>query len=135
VSLTPIVEAFGMVALLFIAAGAAGVRWVSGVWGVDVGGSSTPTTPPGWGAALRVAWPSAAAEAFGLTLLAALWFGSLGHGGWLLVFLLVGALAAGAERWSRHRLLGTPTRLELKLFALGLLKYALAGWLCAWRLS
>ena len=134
-SLTPIVGAFGMVALVFIAVGAAAVRWAGGVWGAKVRGSSPPTTPPAWGAALRVAWPPAAAEALGIVLLAALWFGSLGHGGWLLVFLLVGALATGADRWVRHRLLGSPAPLELKLFALGLLKYALAGWLCAWRLS
>lgn len=121
---TLIVETFGMVALLFILAGAATVRL-----------AGRGTSPVAWGAAVRAAWPPAAAEAFGLTLLAALWFGSLGHGGWLTVFLLVGALASGADRWLAHRLLATPAGRELAAFALGLAKYALAGWLCAWRLS
>ena len=43
----------------------------------------------------------AAAEALALTLLAALWFASLGGGGWLLVFALVGVLASGTDRWTR----------------------------------
>jgi len=80
-------------------------------------------------------WLPATAEALVLTLLAALWFGSLGHGGWVLVFLMLGALAGGGDRWLRHRLLGTPAGAELKLFAAGLLKYLLAGWLSAWCLS
>jgi hypothetical protein len=135
VSGTPIVEAAVLVALVFIVIGAASVRLAGGVWGVGGGVSSRPTSPPGWGAALRAVWLPAAAEAFGLTLLAALWFGSLGHGGWVTVFLLVGALAAGPERWLRHRLLQTPVRQEVVLFVLGLARYAAAGWLCAWRLS
>ncbi len=134
-SLTPIIEAFGLVALLFIAVGAATVHWTSAAGGAGSEGSPLPASRPDWKAAIRVAWLPAAGEAFGVALLAALWFGSLGHGGWLVVFLLVGALAAGADRWSRHRLLNTPTREELKSFALGLLKYAAAGWLCAWRLT
>ena len=134
-SLTPIVEAFGMVALLFIAVGAAAMRWTSGVSGREGEVSASPAPPPAWKTAIRIVWLPATAEAFGVALLAALWFGSLGHGGWLLVFLLVGALAAGADRWTRHRHLNTHTRQELKSFALGLLKYAAAGWLCAWRLT
>ena len=49
-----------------------------------------------------------AGEALLLTLLAALWFGSLGAGGWVLLFLLLGALrewpprtAVGAARVAR----------------------------------
>jgi len=83
----------------------------------------------------RAVWPAATAEALVLTLFAALWFGSLGHGGWLLVFLLVGALAAGADRWTRHRLALTPPRHDLRWFAVGMLKYLVAGLVCAWRLS
>ncbi len=134
-SLTPILEAFGLVALVFVAAGAASVRLAGGASGAVEGAASQAAGPLGWRAAIRVAWLPAAGEAFGVALLAALWFGSLGHGGWLVVFLLVGALAAGADRWTTHRLLHTPTRQELKSFALGLLKYAAAGWLCAWRLT
>ena len=39
-----------------------------------------------------------AGEALLLALLAALWFGSLGSGGWWLVFLLLGALMAWPVR-------------------------------------
>ena len=121
-SLTPIVEAFGLNALLFIVLAAASARWASGA-------------APAWGAVLRAVWPPAAAEAFKLTLLAALWFGSLGSGGWVTVFLLVGALAAGADRWQRHRLLQTPVRQEVALFLLALARYVAAGGLCAWLLT
>lgn len=134
-SLTPIVETVLMVALLFIAAGTTSARWERGPRGGGGMGPARSTSPLAWGAALHAVWPPAAAEALLLTLLAALWFGSLGHGGWLTVFLLVGALATGAERWRGHRLLATPVRQELLLFAVGLARYALAGWLCAWRLS
>ena len=134
-SLTPIGITFGLVAVLFIAVEAALVRWAGGGWGLRVRGSSQPATPLGWGPATRVVWLPATAEALVLTLLAALWFGSLGHGGWVLVFLMLGALAGGGDRWLRHRLLGTPAGAELKLFAAGLLKYLLAGWLSAWCLS
>ena len=37
-------------------------------------------------------WPRLALEAVLLTLFAALWFASLGHGGWVLLFLLLGLL-------------------------------------------
>lgn len=134
-SLTPIVETFILVAVLFIAARAASVRMASGVWGAGRGAPSPPVPPPAWGAAFRAAWLPAAAEALTLTLLAALWFGSLGSGGWVTVFLLVGALAAGADRWLSHRLLQTPVRQEVALFLLGLARYVAAGWLCAWLLT
>jgi hypothetical protein len=45
----------------------------------------------------RAAGPSLAGEALVLTLLAGLWFKSLGHGGWLLLFLLLGLLAAAGS--------------------------------------
>jgi hypothetical protein len=57
--------------------------------------------------AVQQLWWSAG-EALLLTLLAALWFGSLGAGGWGLLFLLLGALrewpprtATGAARVAR----------------------------------
>lgn len=130
-----IVETFGMVALLFIAVAAVSMRLAGGLWGVGGGVSAQPTAPPGWGSAVRAVWLSAAAEAFLVTLLAALWFGSLGHGGWVTVFLLVGALAAGVDRWPRHRLMQTNVRQELAVFAAGLARYVLAGCLCAWHLT
>jgi hypothetical protein len=50
--------------------------------------------------AMQLWWP--AGEALLLTLLAALWFGSLGAGGWGLVFLLLGAL----REWPPRTALG-----------------------------
>jgi hypothetical protein len=135
VSLTSIAIAFGMVAVVFVAIGAASVRWVSGGRGPGAGGSSPPTAPLAWGAAIRIAWLPAAAEALLLTLLATLWFGSLGSGGWVWVFLLLGALAGGGDRWLRQRLAGGPAWRDIRLFAAGLLKYLLAGGLCAWCLT
>jgi len=131
-SLTPVGITFALVALLFVGFAAAAVHRPAG--GGAPGAGETPSFVS-WGAAIRVAWLPAAAEALALTLLAALWFGSLGHGGWWLVFLLLGALAGGADRWQRHRLGGTPGRAELLGFAAGLLRYLLAGGLCAWFLT
>lgn len=48
--------------------------------------------------AFRATFPALALEAALLALLAGLWFGSLGHGGAALVFLLVGALMVLPER-------------------------------------
>jgi len=137
VSLGVIATAFVPVAILFIAAGALAGRWESGGSGLGSGGWAKDggAAPRSWGTLARAVWLPATAEALVLTLFAALWFGSLGHGGWWLVFLLVGALAAGADRWTRRRLAGTPPAHELRWFALGLLKYLAGGLVCAWRLS
>lgn len=130
-SLTPITVAFVLIAVLFNGVALLSARWLPGTSGP---GNRDPGTG-GPKAMLHAIWLPATAEALGLTLLAALWFGSLGHGGWVLVFLLLGAIAGGGDRWLRHRVLGTPAVGELKLFAAALLKYLLAGWLCAWCLS
>jgi hypothetical protein len=103
-----------------------------------------------WGAvaALFLAWawvagrrpgPTAVlvllAEAAALTLFAGLWFGSLGQGGWLLVFLLVGSLVSGAERGLRAALTAAPAGPEMRGFALGVARYLAAGALLAWFLG
>jgi hypothetical protein len=62
-------------------------------------------------------------EALLLTLLGALWFGSLGAGGWWLVFGLVGALRA----WPFSPPIGVPLLLVLRTLV--------AGGLLAWRLA
>jgi hypothetical protein len=151
VSLGTLGTAFVPVAVLFILAGMMGGRWGGG-WGLGVGGSGKEGAAgaghgPGvglgpqrravvsWGGLLRAVWLPATAEALVLTLLAALWFDSLGHGGWWLPFLLVGALASGADRWARRRLEGTSAGRDLRWLAVGLLKYLAAGMVCAWRLS
>lgn len=75
-------------------------------------------------------------ESVVLTLLAALWFGSLGHGGWVLVFLLLGVLVAGAERGMRWALAGSAGgRTELLGLLAGVARYVAAGALLAWRLG
>lgn len=74
-------------------------------------------------------------EAVLLTLLGALWFGSVGSGAWWLVFPLIGALVSGAERGLRSALLRSPARPELRGFLVGMAKYLVAGALLAWRLS
>lgn len=93
----------------------------------------------GWAASGRTLNRAAAvvllAEALVLTLLAALWFGSLGHGGWFLVFLLLGALVAGADRGLRFAFLRSAGPEELNRFGLGVAKYLVAGALLAWRLG
>lgn len=127
-SLTTIVEAFVLVAIVFNAA-----ALLTGGWGSGAGASGTGAAEP-WGARVRAAWPGATFEALVLTLVAALWFGSLGHGGWAILFLLLGALPAG-DRWLRRRLAGTPAGGETRAFVASLLKYLLAGLVCVWRLS
>lgn len=72
-------------------------------------------------------------EAFVLTLLAALWFGSLGHGGWVLVFVLLGLIAEWPLRF-RAGQRGAPTRRAAAL-AVGVGRIVVAGGLLAWRLS
>lgn len=75
------------------------------------------------------------AEAVVLTLFGALWFGSLGHGGWWLVFLLVGCLVTAAERGLRFAILRSAFVTDLGKFALGVARYVGAGALLAWRLG
>lgn len=74
-----------------------------------------------------------AGEALLLTLFGALWFASLGPGGWWLVFALAGAIAQwppAAERRARRRL---PREVAGRV--LGVLRIVVAGGLLAWRLS
>jgi hypothetical protein len=129
-SLTTSGTAFALVAVVFIAAG-----MVTGSWGLGVGDSGTARmTRQSWSAIARAVWPGATFEALVLTLVAALWFGSLGHGGWVILFLLLGALPAG-DRWLRRRLSGQAAGREAWGFVASLLKYLLAGLVCVWRLT
>lgn len=133
-SLTPIGIAFVLVAVVFVTSSVMTLRWTtrdagSGARAPDPGSRTTI------GAAFRIVWLPATAEALFLTLLAALWFGSLGHGGWVVLFLLLGAIAGGGDRWAHSRLRGAPAGAEVQLFVASLLKYLLAGVLCAWCLT
>jgi len=69
-----------------------------------------------------LAWT--AGEALVAALLASLWFDSLGHGGWWLLFGLLGLLAGG--------LASRPPAIAL---VFSMLRYVAAGALLAWRLG
>ena len=73
------------------------------------------------------------AEAGVVTLLAALWFGSLGAGGWWLVFLLVGLLVGFPGRFERLTARPVP-RSDVLLALLDTVRYLGAGAMLAWRL-
>ena len=69
-------------------------------------------------------------EAGVLTLLASLWFDSLGSDGWWLLFLLTGLLAAYPARWSEPK----PNR-DLVVGLMDTARYVVAGAILAWRLG
>ena len=70
-------------------------------------------------------------EAAIVTLFASLWFDSLGHGGWWLLFLLLGLIVAVARlpqrAWQRREAVARSIR--------DILRYILAGAILAWRLG
>ena len=77
-----------------------------------------------------VLWSSL--EAAAVTLFASLWFDSLGHGGWWLLFLLLGLIVSLAH------LQGAPTsrrRVALIPASRDVVRYVLAGAILAWRLG
>jgi len=71
-------------------------------------------------------------EATVVTLFASLWFDSLGHGGWWLLFLLVGLMVSLARASDGS----APGRREaLTRSARDTVRYVLAGAILAWRLG
>ena len=77
----------------------------------------------------------ACCEALLVTLLASLWFDSLGHGGWWLLFLLLGVLVGFP---TRLRELESGTLPAPRAMLLGLIdagRYVGAGAMLAWRLG
>jgi len=97
------------VAIWFAAAGWAAHR----VTGVTV--SPAPTA----GAVVAVAF-----EALVVTLFASLWFDSLGHGAWWVLFGLIGLLASALS-----------TRPAFTAVAFSVMRYCGAGAILAWRLG
>jgi hypothetical protein len=124
VTLGRLVLAWLPVAVLFAFAPPIGYAW-----------SATPARalvwlPNRW----EIGWRLA--EAGVVTLFAALWFDSLGSGGWWLLFLLVGLLVAFPRRlvmWQHVEPLRR--RHLLQHAALDVARYLAAGALLAWRLS
>jgi hypothetical protein len=90
------------------------VGWAAHRW---VGVAASPA--PG-----RATLVWSAAEALVATLLASLWFDSLGHGGWWLVFGFLGVLATNLA-----------SRPPVITLAFAILRYVGAGALLAWRLA
>ena len=112
------------VAVWFVVAWWAARRWLL----------REPSVPPPWrpGAASARA---AAVEAAGVTLFASLWFDSLGHGGWWLLFLLVGLLVAFAPRLGDPPPASPPDRRTALLAGFAdVARYVGAGAVLAWRL-
>jgi len=73
-------------------------------------------------------------ESLLLTLFAALWFGSLGHGGWPLLFLVLGLLIVVPPRLRARHHFPIPSPLPWGEISLELLRLIVAGGLLAWRL-
>ena len=84
-----------------------------------------------------LSWPDArwrALEAAATTLFASLWFDSLGHGGWWLLFLLAGLMVALARFPGPAA--GAPDRRGAAVQALrDVVRYVLAGAILAWVLG
>ncbi len=95
----------------------------------------TRAAPPA-GRAARI-WSAVwtLAEAGVATLFASLWFDSLGSGGWWLLFLLVGLLAAFPIRLQQLLFHDLPRRAEMLSACVDTARYVGAGAILAWRLS
>jgi hypothetical protein len=89
------------------------------------------TSPNGERTLNRTTVLASLVEALLLTLFAALWFGSLGHGGWLLLFTVVGLLI---ELPRRLRDRGSARASWLQAAA-DTARIAAAGGLLAWRIG
>ncbi len=80
-------------------------------------------------------------EAAAVTLFASLWFDSLGHGGWWLLFSLVGLIVSFARlQGATTSIAGTPEGTRRRREALihatrDVVRYVLAGAILAWRLG
>ena len=83
---------------------------------------------------LRGGWKVYVADALLLTLFAGLWFASLGRGGWVLLFLMVGLLVEGPGRFRDGTGTMDLSRKGVFRLVLGLLRIVAAGGILAWLL-
>lgn len=89
--------------------------------------------PAGEGRRLRAPLYTYLADALVFTLFAALWFASLGHGGWLLLFGMLGLLLEGFGRY-RDRAGGMDwSRAGMVRLLSGVVRVVGAGGILAWR--
>lgn len=131
-TLLRLVLAWLPVAMLFALAPPLGYRWggEGGGDGIDPSPRALVWNPNRW----EVGWRLA--EAVVLTLFAALWFDSLGAGGWGLLFFLVGLLIAFPRRLVMWQYVDPLRQRHLLLHAaLDVARYLAAGAVLAWRLS
>jgi hypothetical protein len=73
-------------------------------------------------------------EAAVVTLIASLWFDSLGSGEWWLLFLLLGVLVS-SSKWFPPAPFVVAQRVQFAEIASDVVRYVGAGALLAWRLS
>ena len=105
-------------------------RWAARRWMLRDAAAPAPWAV-GAGAARATAL-----EAAGVTLFASLWFDSLGHGGWWLVFVLVGLLVAFAPRLGQAPPDPPPARRTTLVAGLAdVVRYVGAGAVLAWGLG
>lgn len=89
---------------------------------------------PEQGRKLRASWKVYVADALLLTLFAGLWFASLGHGGWVLLFLMTGLLVEGPGRFRDGSGMVDLSGKGIVRLLLGLFRTVAAGGILAWRL-
>jgi len=119
-----------LLAWLAVGAWFLAARWAARRW-ILRDGAAPPPWAPGRAPARAIAL-----EAAGVTLFASLWFDSLGHGGWWLLFLLVGLLVTFAPRLSETPPGPPPARRTTLLAGLAdVARYVGAGAVLAWRLQ
>jgi hypothetical protein len=124
VTLPRLLLAWVAVSIWFLAA-----RWAARRWMLQDAAAPAPWAV-GAGAARATAL-----EAAGVTLFGSLWFDSLGHGGWWLVFLLVGLLVTFAPRLADPPPASPLARRTTLVAGLAdVARYVGAGAVLAWRL-
>ena len=89
-----------------------------------------PAPAAGW---FRAGWKVYVTDALLFTLFAALWFASLGTGGWVLLFLMVGLVVEGPGRFRDGSSQMDLSRKGLVRLFLGVVRIVVAGGILAWR--
>ena len=114
-----------LLAWLTVGAWFLAARWAARRWMLH-----DATAPAPWARTAR----ATALEAAGVTLFASLWFDSLGHGGWWLLFLLLGLLITFAPRLVDPPSPPPARRATLVAGLADVARYVGAGAVLAWRL-